>query len=241
MDTIQIKNEAIQETITLFKGKYNVIPDANKLSEFLNKEDDAIEILLGHISDKIRQGERTELIDELKTYREANEKEKIKINLNTGGYTTNSKPVNLIYPFCLVSFYYLFHLNQIAIINNSEFQQTKDETHIPKPEPETTEQKIKRILDLNRGAFADENHIDIITDAFIKCYHGERLPKENKKVVIKELKQFIEPFGQLFKDKTFKRGEISRTLLFFIEKNTAGSPEYSESYLNKLLSECKKG
>lgn len=111
----------------------------------------------------------------------------------------------------------------------------------PQAELETTEQKIKRILEPLRGAFDSPEHIDIIINAFIKLKAGENLQKVNKAILYNmELKEFIKPFGSLFAEEMFKRGEITKTLLFYIEKNTvAGEPEYSEGYINRLLSECR--
>jgi transcription termination factor NusB len=111
----------------------------------------------------------------------------------------------------------------------------------PQAELETTEQKIKRILEPLRGAFDTTGHIDIIIDAFIKLKAGENLPKVNKAILYNMgLKEFIKPFGRLFAEGIFGRGEIAQTLLYYIKKKTfAGDPEYSEGYINRLLSEYK--
>lgn len=108
------------------------------------------------------------------------------------------------------------------------------------PQAETTDQKIKRILEPLRTAFNDRKHIDIIIDAFIKNKAGKRLPDENKAVLKMDMKEFIKPFGRLFAEGLFKRGDISQTLLFYIEKNTfSGNPEYNQGYIDRLLSEYK--
>lgn len=113
-------------------------------------------------------------------------------------------------------------------------------TETQEPPQETTEQKIKRILEPLRGAFDDKTHIDIIIEAFIKNKAGEKLLKENKAVLKMDMKEFIKPFGRLFAEGLFKRGDISQTLLFYIEKNTfSGNPEYNQGYIDRLLSEYK--
>jgi hypothetical protein len=129
----------------------------------------------------------------------------------------------------------------IQACNKLLIQPTTDTPDTPAPELETTEQKIKRLLEPLRGAFDSPEHIDIIINAFIKLKAGENLQKVNKAILYNmELKEFIKPFGSLFAEEMFKRGEITKTLLFYIEKNTvAGEPEYSEGYINRLLSECR--
>jgi hypothetical protein len=109
------------------------------------------------------------------------------------------------------------------------------------PEQETTEQKIKQILEpLRLKAFDDKTHIDMIIEAFIKNKAGKRLPDENKAVLKMDMKEFIKPFGRLFAEGLFRRGDISQTLLFYIEKNTfSGNPEYNQGYIDRLLSEYK--
>lgn len=110
----------------------------------------------------------------------------------------------------------------------------------PQAETETTEQKIKRILNPLRLAFDDSTHIDKIIEAFIKNKAGEKLPKKNKAVLKMDMKEFIKPFGRLFAEGLFRRGDISQTLLFYIEKNTfSGNPEYNQGYIDRLLSEYK--
>lgn len=107
------------------------------------------------------------------------------------------------------------------------------------PEQETTEQKIKRILEPIRGAFADETHIENIVEAIVKSLDGEPIPKENKKPIIMKMEDFIKPFGELIENGLVRRGEISRILKYYIKKSTSGDPDYSEGYLLKLLSGCK--
>lgn len=127
----------------------------------------------------------------------------------------------------------------LKFCNEIEYKLTKPDA--PKPETETTEQKIKRLLEPLRGAFDSPGHIDIIIDAFIKLKAGENLPKVNKAILYNmEPKEFIKPFGRLFADGMFKRGDITKTLLFYIKKNTIeGDPEFAEGYINRLLSECQ--
>lgn len=125
--------------------------------------------------------------------------------------------------------------------NTSEQQ----EANSPAPETivqrETTEQKIKRILEPLRGAFDDSSHIDTIIEAFIKQAYGDALPKGEKQI-LKHMKpnDFLKPFGELFSEGLLLRGIITETLLRYVKKNTyAGDPEYSQAYFNKLLSSYK--
>ena len=230
------KDKAIEETVNYFVKKHGITPDKNELRKMLSNENDYIETQLIHNSDLIKRGRKNELINELEIYITESEIIINKIRHNEGGYTTNSKPIKVVDEFCQLVFYYLFHTEQIIKINNPEA------TGNPIPPKETTEQKIKRILEPLRQAFDTPGHIDIIIDAFIKLKAGENLPKVNKAILYNMgLKEFIKPFGRLFADGLFKQGAISQTLLFYIEKNTiSGNPEYSELYLNKELSNCKK-
>lgn len=143
-----------------------------------------------------------------------------------------------------------FHAMIAPVFNNYAFIQACNEllkpdeptgtTGTQNPEQETTEQKIKRILEPLRGAFDDKTHIDIIIEAFIKNKAGKRLPDENKAVLKMDMKEFIRPFGRLFAEGLFRRGDISQTLLFYIGKNTfSGNPEYNQGYIDRLLSEYK--
>lgn len=122
---------------------------------------------------------------------------------------------------------------------------TIQEANSPAPETivqrETTEQKIKRILEPLRGAFDDSSHIDTIIEAFIKQAYGDALPKGEKQI-LKHMKpnDFLKPFGELFSEGLLLRGIITETLLRYVKKNTyAGDPEYSQAYFNKLLSSYK--
>lgn len=246
-----LKQIAIEETITFFNERCGINPERDKLLKLLEGEKDYIDTQLKHNSGLIKRGRKSELLTELEGYITEGEKVINKIRLNDKGYVTNSKPENLLNNFCLLTFYYLFHSEQLIEINNSEsepkadilqnaYEPPTDTTGTQNPEQETNEEKIKRILEPLRGAFDDNTHIYKIIDAFVNCKAGERLPKVKKAILRMDMKEFIQPFGRLFADGLFKRGEISKTLLFYIEKNTlSGNVEYSEVYINKLLSVYK--
>jgi len=102
-------------------------------------------------------------------------------------------------------------------------------------------EKIKIILTPLGNSFEDDEHINIIINAFIEFKLNNQIPEHPKKKAINiKLDEFLRPFRTLFEQNIIKRGEICKLLLYFIEKNTMSDPDYSEAYLNKLLSNRHK-
>jgi hypothetical protein len=209
----KIKEKAIEETVNFFVEKHAIKPDRDKLLKLLEGEKDLIDTQLKHNSGLINRGRKSELLTELENYITGTEKLINKIRLNEGGYVANSKPENVIDEFCFLSFYYLFHSEQVYAINNLGTTETQE------PPQETTEQKIKRILEEPlRGAFDTPSHLDKIAKALAEYEKAEDLEYECRNILISN-KIFYEPFFEINKTLKIPFKGIAEVLHKFIYSN----------------------
>lgn len=88
------------------------------------------------------------------------------------------------------------------------------------PQPETTEQKIKRILEPLRVAFDTPGHIDKIGKALVDYSdNGDLPPKSEKKVIQVSNHVFYPPFKQLKNETSLTVPGIAQVLTYFIYPN----------------------
>lgn len=131
------------------------------------------------------------------------------------------------------------------IQETATMQKERTEALTPPPgeaKPETITSKIESILkEPLRGAFDNDKHIDAIIEGFVYYLIEGDVPKNTKKAALRKmkLKEFLKPFRLLYEDNVLQREEISRLLLYYIEKPITGEPGYSQAYINRILSENK--
>lgn len=224
------KDKAIEETVSYFVKKHEITPDRNELRKMLSNENDYIKTQLKHNSGLIKRGRKNELINELESYITRNEKLINKIKHNEGGCTTNSNPIKFVDEFCQLVFYYIFHTEQIIKINNPEA------TGNPIPPQETTEQKIKRILEPLRGAFDTTGHIDKIVKALAEYADSNTLPGLVETKIIQVNNPDFYPYFKKVKNETrLTVPGIALVLKFFICKNNGTGGDLETSTIEKNI------
>lgn len=129
--------------------------------------------------------------------------------------------------------------NSYAIIQacNKLLNPPKTKTPETAEATETTEQKLKRLLEPNRGAFDNSGHIDFIVKALAECFEDKEY--SNKPIrataIYESLEKFYEPFVNVWKNIGLTPKKIGEVLNRHIFMHNGKREEISPGTVRKHI------
>lgn len=129
-----------------------------------------------------------------------------------------------------------YHYATIQACNNLLNPQATDTTETPVPETETTEQKIKRILEPLQEAFDTPGHLDLIVKALAEYSDTGNLPvKAERKIIQKDNRDFYPYFKKLKNETRLTVPGIASVLVYFIWQNNGSGGLISPGTIEKNI------